>query len=144
MMTMHAAKGLEFPVVFVVGAEEGIFPGIRQSLVMCAEAALSIRRLVPTLSNAISTTLPLCGGNPPGAPGTLGQDLPVRPDGGLGRNAQPHVPFPNALWLTMSPLASWGAAAFRKVAPPRTGFGVFSASARPPVSWPPQMQRGGL
>ncbi len=29
MMTMHAAKGLEFPVVFVAGTEEGIFPGIR-------------------------------------------------------------------------------------------------------------------
>ena len=29
MMTMHSSKGLEFPVVFVVGAEEGIFPGIR-------------------------------------------------------------------------------------------------------------------
>ena len=29
MMTIHASKGLEFPTVFIVGMEEGIFPGIR-------------------------------------------------------------------------------------------------------------------
>ncbi len=26
MMTMHAAKGLEFPVVFIIGADDGLFP----------------------------------------------------------------------------------------------------------------------
>jgi DNA helicase II / ATP-dependent DNA helicase PcrA len=65
LMTLHSAKGLEFPVVFLIGMEDGIFPGHRS---MISETALEEeRRLcyvgitrareVLYLTNAYSRTL---------------------------------------------------------------------------------------
>jgi DNA helicase-2/ATP-dependent DNA helicase PcrA len=43
LMTVHAAKGLEFPVVFVTGLEDGVFPSLRDG--EDAEALEEERRL---------------------------------------------------------------------------------------------------
>ena len=45
MMSLHGAKGLEFPVVFMVGLEEGLFPSIRQWEETPAEEIEEERRL---------------------------------------------------------------------------------------------------
>lgn len=44
LMTVHAAKGLEFPVVFLPGVEEGIFPHIRSILDDNAQQAIEEER----------------------------------------------------------------------------------------------------
>ena len=41
VLTIHSAKGLEFPVVFIIGVEEGIFPGHRS---MDSEASMEEER----------------------------------------------------------------------------------------------------
>ena len=44
LMTLHSAKGLEFPVVFLAGLEEGIFPGVQSQF--SPEAIEEERRLM--------------------------------------------------------------------------------------------------
>ncbi len=43
MMTIHSAKGLEFPIVFLPGMEDGIFPGM-QTIMSCSEDEIEEER----------------------------------------------------------------------------------------------------
>ncbi len=45
LMTLHAAKGLEFPLVFLVGMEENIFPSLRENDINYDEELEEERRL---------------------------------------------------------------------------------------------------
>ena len=51
MMTIHSAKGLEFPYVFVVGMEDGIFPG---EMAKYNEEDMEARRVSPSSFMALS------------------------------------------------------------------------------------------
>ncbi len=58
MMTMHSAKGLEFPHVFLVGFEDGLFPGLR--VIGDAEEMEEERRLCYVAITRAKRSLDIC------------------------------------------------------------------------------------
>ncbi len=58
MMTMHSAKGLEFPHVFLVGLEDGLFPGMRA--IGDVEEMEEERRLCYVAITRAKQTLTIC------------------------------------------------------------------------------------
>ncbi len=58
MMTMHSAKGLEFPHVFLVGFEDGLFPGLRA--IGDSEEMEEERRLCYVAITRAKQTLDIC------------------------------------------------------------------------------------
>ena len=58
MMTMHSAKGLEFPHVFLVGFEDGLFPGMRS--IGDAEEMEEERRLCYVAITRAKQSLTIC------------------------------------------------------------------------------------
>lgn len=82
MMTLHLAKGLEFPIVFLVGMEEGIFPHSRS---LDEEAALEeerricyvgITRARESLLMTLATRRRLYGGDQFNLPSRFLEEMP--------------------------------------------------------------------
>lgn len=76
MMTIHQAKGLEFPVCFVVGLEEGLFPSYRSF--DTAEAIEEERRLCYVALTRAKKRLYLCSANQRMFRGMLQANKPSR------------------------------------------------------------------
>ena len=95
LMTMHAAKGLEFPVVFIAGLEESVFPNAR---VKDSEADLEEeRRLCYVAITRAERNLYLTHAMRRRVYGT---ELPAEPSRFLNE-------FPHALIQDLSPGPSW-------------------------------------
>lgn len=62
LMTMHSAKGLEFPVVFLPGMDEGIFPGVRSLMEesRLEEDVVSVTWPLPGQRRSFTSAMPIC------------------------------------------------------------------------------------
>jgi DNA helicase II / ATP-dependent DNA helicase PcrA len=114
LMTLHSAKGLEFPVVFLLGLEEGVFPHSR-SLMEEAEmeeerrlAYVGITRAEEELYLTNAQMRTLFGRTNMNPPSRFIGEIPTDLIDGL----EPKKP--SALSSTQSPFASRQAAAVRK------------------------------
>ena len=140
LITLHAAKGLEFPVVFIVGLEEGILPHIRslespQGLEEERRLAyVGITRAMHRLYLVHAVRRTFYGGSNMQEPSRFLDEIPTDLTIASGRKAGAVAggrPRPSGSWDARSPDTGggWGA---------RTGTG---AGTRRPASSPPLTPR---
>ena len=111
MMTMHSAKGLEFPHVFLVGFEDGLFPGIRA--IGDAEEMEEERRLCYVAITRAKKTLTICharqrmlyGRTTAAMSSRFLKEIPeecIVKKGGFRRAAEPSYGYGNSAWSQYS------------------------------------------
>lgn len=137
LMTLHNAKGLEFPVVFVVGVEEGLLPH-RSSLGSDAELEEERRLLYVGITRAqdrlyltLSEERETWGQREPVRPSRFLEEIPdglLKPVGPFGDIAAPPPEKPSAEPRSrVSGVAAGGFKGGEKVRHPRYGEGMVVA-----------------
>jgi ATP-dependent DNA helicase UvrD/PcrA len=135
LMTLHTAKGLEYPVVFIVGLEENVFPHVRsigeprdlEEERRLAYVGITRARERLYLTNAWSRTL--FGATNYNLPSRFLKEVPeelVTVTAGNGRGGQDGAARAASTWGDASPAFGAGRSSFGS-GPPATSF------ARPPT-----------
>lgn len=138
MMTMHSAKGLEFPVVFLPGFEDGIFPGVQaiynpteiEEERRLAYVAITRAREELYIQNAESRMI--FGSTQRNKPSRFLQEIPEelveRTRSRSWKKPQPGVTLPTSAFearaVTTEAARSFGPAAMTKADPPAVRFRV--------------------
>ncbi|HEY3248586.1 MAG TPA: DNA helicase PcrA [bacterium] len=100
LMTLHAAKGLEFPVVFLAGLEEGLFPhsrsmdeegGLEEERRLCY---VGMTRAKERLSLSFARNRTIFGTTVPAVPSRFLDEVPAE----LLARADPPAPAPQVNW----------------------------------------------
>ena len=130
MMTMHSAKGLEFPHVFLVGVEDGLFPGMRaigdreemeEERRLCYVA---ITRAKQTLTISHAKQRMLYGRTNAALPSRFLREIPEEVVVKKGGYQTPQTRYGNSFAYG----ASYGAAPAEKTASPKSVY-TYAASA---------------
>lgn len=132
LMTMHAAKGLEFPHVFLVGFEEGLFPGaqsyepeeLEEERRLCYVA---ITRAMQTLTISYASRRTLYGKTNYGRPSRFLMELPESCTSGKPSAQHDFVRTPSFSAQTSQHTAS----AYRNVSPAPKVSAVLHQPAKP-------------
>jgi DNA helicase-2/ATP-dependent DNA helicase PcrA len=106
LMTLHNAKGLEYPIVFIIGCEEGVFPhsraldegGLEEERRLCY---VGITRAERNLSLTSARTRTVFGARSFGAPSRFIGEIPPE-------LTDREVPAPRTFGGIRSRLTSWG------------------------------------
>ena len=142
LMTLHSAKGLEFPVVFLIGMEEGVFPHSRslmEEVEMEEERRLAyvgITRAEQTLFLTNAQMRTLYGRTNMNPPSRFIKEIPED----LIEGVEPPEKKMNSPFGSSG--NSFGSARSASFGTPKTSFGT-PAAARKPVMRPVSAPSGG-
>ena len=112
LMTMHSAKGLEFPVVFIIGMEEGVFPHSRASPITKSSKRSAVWPMSASRapSKSCSSRAPACARSSAAPPRTRHRDSSRRFRRNSWRASRLAAPAAGSRELAVTS-SSWGSSA---------------------------------